>query len=303
VRALLKGLVLVVVLCLSACQGDPEDVATTTTRADRARVLQFWDRFRAATERRTGRDCAGAIALYREALALDPKHEDSLYYLGQCLRERHQPLEARDAFEKLVAVNPHSARGHLALGGLLASPDPSEPFDLETAEREFRRAQEINGEETGPIVRLAEVLLVEGRLDEARHWLESAVRTNPKSVEAAFLASYAVWEAKDLAHARGLADKARQAAHVEAPVKGVLNEGDRKAGGGSSQRAAPPLESPMGRLLFGDPVALMRAAGREPPGKDTLDIQAAWLSVQRARGEYGQRWRRARAESETKRAS
>jgi hypothetical protein len=48
-----------------------------------------------------------------------------------------------------------------------------------------------------------------------------------------------------------------------APVKGVLSEGDRKD---PNRVAAPPLESPLGKLLFGAPIAALRgraAAGGE----------------------------------------
>ena len=59
------------------------------------------------------------------------------------------------------------------------------------------------------------------------------------------------------------------AAKVEAPVKGVLSEGDRKAAAGV---AAPPLESPMGRTLFEAlcQPARMQAAG-SPVSPASLD--------------------------------
>ena len=69
--------------------------------------------------------------------------------------QRGEPGPARAAFERLVTLNPESARGHLALGALLASPDPEEPMDLEAAEGHLSRAHEINGEETGPSCALA----------------------------------------------------------------------------------------------------------------------------------------------------
>ena len=233
----------------------PEDPA-------RQRVRLFWDKLQSANEARLRPDCRTAVGLYEQALELRPRHEDALYYLGQCRRELGEPQAARTAFERLVEANPSSARGHLALGALLASPDPQEPMDLVAAELHLRRAHAINGEETGPVVRLGEVALVSGRPGEARDWFEAALRTNPKSVEAAFLAGFVTWDAgtKDVA---GLVRRVHGAAEVVAPVKGVLSEGDRKD---PKRLAAPPLESPLGKLLFGAPIAALRgraAAGRE----------------------------------------
>ena len=137
------------------------------------------------------RDCAPRPRLYEEALVLDPRHEDALYYLGQCRRELGRPAEARAAFERLVEVNPSSARGHLALGALLASPDPAEPMDLAAAEVHLRRAHEINGEETGPDgAPRRGAARARAATPRRGEWFEAALRTNPRSVEAAFLAGY-----------------------------------------------------------------------------------------------------------------
>jgi len=140
------------------------------------------------------------------------------------------------------------------LGALLASPDPGEPFDLGAAEAHLRRAHAINGEETGPMLRLGEVLMVQGRAEEARTWLEAAARTNSKSVEAAFLLGYLGWEAGDRRGSSALLARAARAGRTDAPPKGVLGEGDRKAVAAPSGmlRAAPPLREPMGRTLFSE---------------------------------------------------
>jgi tetratricopeptide (TPR) repeat protein len=243
-------------------------------------VLRFWDRYHAATAARIGHDCGKAAELYQEALALDPRHEDCLYYLGQCRRDLGKPGEAREAFEKLVELNPASARGHLALASLLASPEGTEPMDVVQAEAHLRRAHAINGEETGPMVRLGEVLVVEGKVAEAREWFESALRTNPKSVEAAFLAGYLAWESGDDRAAQRFAQRARDAAKVEAPVKGVLNEGDRKD---SKRIVAPPLAKPMGRLFFGEMAAFVREAARAGRTPGNAEFVEAWRSVRKAR--------------------
>jgi len=222
------------------------------------------------------RDCAAAAGLYEQALALDPRHEDSLYYLGQCRRELSEPAAARAAFERLLDVNPQSSRAHLALGALLASPEAREPMDLATAEGHFRRAHAINGEETGPVLRLGEVLLVTGRKREAGEAFEAALRTNPRSIEAAFLAGYVAWDrGRDVA--RFVAAVVR-AAKVEAPVKGVLNEGDRRD---AKRVAAPPLESPLGRLLFGEELAALRARTAAGQAIDESSLAGLWRETRR----------------------
>jgi Flp pilus assembly protein TadD len=269
---------------LLGCRGPARDEAAGTSDPQRQRVVDFWNRLSAATEARTRRDFAQAARLYEEALVLEPRHEDALYYFGQCRRELGQAEAARVAFERLLEVNPASARGHLALGALFASPDPGEPMDLARAERHLRRAHEINGEETGPVVRLGEVALLTERSTEARRWFEAALRTNPKSVEAAFLAGYLGWEEGH--ETTALVRRVQEASKVEAPVKGVLSEGDRR----DAQRiAAPPLSSPLGRLLFGEPVERLRtavAAGQ--PISEALVLQE-WQKLRRLRREHARR--------------
>ena len=282
-------------LSFAACRRDP---ASAVAAADprRETVKAFWAKLHAANDARLRSGCAAAVDLYQEALALDPRHEDALYYLGQCRRDVGRPAEARAAFERLVEVNPASARGHLSLGALLASPDPAEPMDLAAAEAHLRRAHTINGEETGPVVRLGEVLLVLGRDGEARDWLEAALRTNPKSLEAAFLCGFVAWD-RGSPEVKRLAGRVREAARVEAPVKGVLSEGDRKD---AKRVAAPPLESPLGRLLFGAPIADLR--GRAAAGEPIDDalVSSLWREARRLRRQLSGRVSRAtRADSGT----
>jgi tetratricopeptide (TPR) repeat protein len=291
-------------ILLAGCRAD---TAPEVARLDaqKAAVVRFWETFNAATALRMKGDCGAASVAYRRALEFDPRHEDSLYYLGQCLREQGSFREARDEFTRLVGISPSSARGHLALGALLASPDPAAPLDLEAAESHLRRAHEINGEETGPIVRLGEILIVKGDPAQARQWLEGAARTNAKSVDAAFLSGYLRWQEGDLEGAGAFYAKALRAAETDAPVKGVLGEGDRKAApgtggappagappsaaapgaaeGGPAHIAAPPLKSPLGRTLFGEFTAQIRAGAahplREPFSEN--DLRGVYAPVQR----------------------
>ena len=105
------------------------------------------------------------------------------------------------------------------------------------------------------MVRLGEILILRGRPDEAREWLEAAARTNPKSVEAAFLAGYLYWEGGNLEAAARFFENALRAAHADVPTRGVLNEGDRQPahrGRGQAPAPSPPLQGPMGQTLLGE---------------------------------------------------
>ena len=104
--------------------------ATAAVPASREDIVRFWGLFNEATSLRMQGDYDSAARVYEEALTINPVHEDCLYYLGQSREEVAQYREAAGAFESLIAANPVSARGHLALGALLSSPDAPEVSDL-----------------------------------------------------------------------------------------------------------------------------------------------------------------------------
>lgn len=218
---------------------------------DRGEVRQFWRLFREATRERHAGEFAKAEDLYRQALAIDPRHEDSLYYLGQSLDALGRVGEAREALRRLVEVDSGSSRGHAALGSLLAHHAGGSSAELQDAEQHFREALRINREETGPMIRLAEVLILMGRLEEAGEWLEAATLTNHWSIEAPFLAGYVRWEAGDMEGAGRFHLKALEASAPRTAPEGLPGEGDRKKTAGGGVVAAPPA-SALGRTLFGD---------------------------------------------------
>jgi tetratricopeptide (TPR) repeat protein len=264
--------------------GQPSIVEQAPSEGRRdATVLQFWRTFNQATALRMKGEYTAAAQAYEEALSLDPRHEDSLYYLGQCLQELGRSEDARHAFTRLVEANPSSARGHLALGALHASTQETLPLDLDAAEAHLRRAHEINGEETGPMLRLGEVLIVKGKTAEALRWIGAAAATNPRSVEAAFLNGYLLWASGDQTGAREFYERAIKASKSEAPVKGVLNEGDRKADPATSSGriAAPPLKAPMGKTLFGAfSTMATQAAAAQPDGEPRrVDLDELYRQV------------------------
>ncbi len=223
--------------------GESAGATVAASPGDRDAVRLFWRTFGEATALRIAGNCDGAVGVYRRALSLNPQHEDTLYYLGQCLQSGGRVVEARRAFEALVAVNPESARGHLALGAL-ALARAAGP-DLTEAEARFARAHAINKEESGAMLHLGEIALVRDDGTQARRWLQAARRTNPKSVEAILLLGYLDWQAGDRQAAAARCAEAAGAAVVPAPVQGASSEGDRR-------KAAPPLTEPMGKTLFSE---------------------------------------------------
>jgi tetratricopeptide (TPR) repeat protein len=247
---------------VSSASAPANAAAAPAAPLDRSGVLRFWRLVEQATALRNAGRCADAVPLYADALRLNPRHEDSLYYLGQCSRDLGRHDEARRAFAALLAENPASARGHLGMGALLASPEDRAPLDLREALLHLERAHEINSEETGAVVRMGEILIVMGDRARAGHWLEAALRTNPRSVEAAFLLGYLRWSRSDRTGASAAYAAALRAAAADAPVRGVLGEGDRRA-------AAPPLRNPMGETLFGAFAEPIR--GGAAPAEPDLD--------------------------------
>lgn len=278
-RRVAIGAVVLCVLCGAvACGGTPEgDRRAGEGDARRAGVLRFWDALHRGSEARHAGDFVAATAAYSEALRIDPRHEDALYYLGHCLSEQGRQAEARDAFARLLTVNPASARGHVALGAILAAPRDGTLPDLAEAESHFRLAHEINKEETGPMVRLGEIRLVQEDSSGAGFWLRSALATNPKSYDAAFLIGYLQWRTGNrIADAKATLDAAI-AAPAAAPAARVIGEGDRTPSGAPPQGPAapaarviaPPVEQPLGATLFGD--LAVRARGSAAPGADSHD--------------------------------
>lgn len=280
-------------LALASACGDRSGALRGTGEGDpgRARVLRFWDAMRRGSDARRAADFDAAIARYSEALEIDPRHEDALYYLGHCQYEAGRQSEARAAFDRLLAVNPASARGQAALGAILAAPKGDAAPDLPEAERHFRLAHDINKEETGPMVRLGEIRLVQRDPQGAGFWLRSALTTNPKSLEAAFLVGYLQWRAGEGVARATATLEAATAVPAVAPAARVVGEGDRIPQGtspsGPSTPAAPappviapPVEQPHGATLFGDLALRARgAAGAGAVPRDPEDLERLFREV------------------------
>lgn len=160
----------------------------------RAGIREFWEIYRGATGDRVAGRIGAARDAYRRALDLNPGHEDALYYLGNMELELGHYEAAQAAWARLVQINPSSPRAHSRLGDLYACMDPGAPRDLAKAEAEFRRALELNREETGPLLRLGETALMRGNLADAVSRLDAVIGSHSRSVEAHFLKGYVAWK-------------------------------------------------------------------------------------------------------------
>jgi len=193
---------------------------------DRERQISFWDRYRAGMQAlKVEHNCPKAIASFREALIYDPAHEDSRYYLGNCLAAEGDIDGALAQYEQLTHDNPQSHRGHARWGTLRAMTARS-AADLASAERALDNAHRLNPEETGALLALGEVALMRGQRTVARQRLASVCQTNPRAAGGFFLLGYLRWKAGDAAGARDFLEEARTALGPEWKPTGATAEGD-----------------------------------------------------------------------------
>ena len=197
---------------------------------ERDRISRFWELHREATNHRIADRIDEAADAYRAALELDPAHENSLYYLGSMYYRQGRHTDAESTWRRLAEVAPDGSRAFLQLGMLHSCPEVPELFDPESAEAEFKRALEINKEESGPVLRLGELALARGREAEARSYLDAVLGSNFRSIEALFLKGYLAWKDGAEDEALALFESAVGFARPSEPTEGVPGEGDTKMG-------------------------------------------------------------------------
>ena len=211
-------------------EGDPQaavvSAAPAPQAADQNRIVVFWQRQHSAMQAlKVEHDVPKATRLFREALSLNPAHEDAHYYLGDCLAAQGDITGALAQYAELTRLNPQSHRG-LSRWGTLRAMTARSPADLAAAEAAIEKAHRLNPEETGALLALGEVALMRGRRALAAERLSAACRTNPRAAGGFFLLGYMRWKQDDLAGAKQQLAKARQALGPEWKPAGSTAEGD-----------------------------------------------------------------------------
>ncbi len=202
------------------------DTPSPVPQDPRERERQFWTLQRAGMDalKRDG-DVDRAADLLRQALALDASHEDTRYYLGNALAARGDAEGALAQFDRLRRQSPESHRAHARWGTLRADTAAGETH-LTAAEAALSQAHALNPEETGVLLALGEINVLQGDLAGADVRLSAVSRSNPRSAHALFLRGYVRWKAGDANGATERLQQCRAALGPDWKPAGTTAEGD-----------------------------------------------------------------------------
>ena len=104
-------------------------------------------------------DNASARDVLTEAIELDPNYEEALYNLAISEEER-DPRRSLELLERAIEIDPSYSAAHQSVGMLY-----QKMGDLQKAEYHFRRDLEIDQTEVWPLLYLANVLAIQGKLE------------------------------------------------------------------------------------------------------------------------------------------
>jgi tetratricopeptide (TPR) repeat protein len=198
----------------------------TPAPLDKAALAQFWSKQHAAMDTmKRDRDCAKAVPLFRDALAINPLHEDSHYYLANCLAALGDIPSAIAELDTLARINPENHRAFQRKGELLAASAKSRN-QLKAAREALDSALRLNSEETGTLILLGQVALAEGKSGEAEQDFAHACLANPHAANAWFLRGFIAWKKHDSQQASAMLTKTLDARGRDWKPKGSVLEGD-----------------------------------------------------------------------------
>ena len=127
-------------------------------------------------------DVEEAIAQWRQVALRLSHHQAAFYHLGRLLGQQAKYPEARENFNKALALRPDLVEARIELGQLLLKQGKSEP-----ALRDFEKALEMRPDDARVHVQKANAFVMLKRRAEAMASLREAVRIRPRYWEARYL--------------------------------------------------------------------------------------------------------------------
>jgi len=204
----------------------PNQPAAQTAQLGKAATEQFWAKQHSAMDAmKRDRNFTSAVQLFREALAINPNHEDSHYYLANCLVELGDVLSAIRELDALIRINSQNHRAYQRKGELLAA-SANLKSELTAARAALDAALQLNPEETGTLVLLGEVQLAEGNLSDADPDFAHVLQANARAANALYFRGYIAWKQHDDRRAAALLSQAHQALGPDWKPAGSVLEGD-----------------------------------------------------------------------------
>ncbi len=140
---------------------------------------------RAVLARETG-DLETTIAAYETLVAARPDHKDGWVTLGSLYADAGDAERSREAYQKVVEIDPTDAyRTFFNIGALVRSKPDVPPKDNERAIAAFRKSIEIKPDYAPAHRELANALLAKGDLPGARASLQRYLEVSPDAADAA----------------------------------------------------------------------------------------------------------------------
>lgn len=151
--------------------------------ADRTKVSALLEQASQPLEQALRHHRAGRLAeaeqLYRQILAMDPRHADSLHLLGMIEYQRGRRETAVSMIGQAIAINPKMPAFHSNLGTIVQAQG-----NLEEAAACFERALALNPDWAEVHSNLGNIFQLQGRLEEAAASQQRALAVKPDLAEA-----------------------------------------------------------------------------------------------------------------------
>jgi Flp pilus assembly protein TadD len=125
-------------------------------------------------------DFANAIKWLQGAVEHDPNNKDAWYYLGRAFYTRAQRVEARQAFLKVLNLDPKDSRAENNLG-LIYETDGQPAAAMEAYRKAIAWQEQSQHPSEQPYVNLGNLLMEQGQAKEALAPLEKAVSMAPNN--------------------------------------------------------------------------------------------------------------------------